>query len=117
MGIGQRGVRQCGEPDPALGRQGGTALHPDRLGPGHHVYSSNDQQMKEYEKIAKNWADMAAKDIKEINSLLITPAGKEAFQKYLTYRASYRESSSNTLTLSREHKTEQAMPPYSLRHR
>ena len=74
-----------------------------------HIYSSNDQQMKEYEKIAKNWADMVAKDIKEINSLLITPAGKEAFQKYLTYRASYRESSSNTLTLSREHKTEQAM--------
>ena len=35
-----------------------------------HVYSSNDQQMKEYEKIAKNWADMAAKE--EVGSLLWT---------------------------------------------
>lgn len=74
-----------------------------------HIYSSDDQQMKKYEKIAMSWADKVAKDIKEINSLLITPAGKEAFQKYLAYRAQYRESSQKTLALSREHKIEQAI--------
>ena len=74
-----------------------------------HIYSSDDQQMKEYEKIAKNWADMVAKDIKEINSLLVTPAGKDAFKKYLAFRTQYRESSQKTLTLSREHKTGQAV--------
>ena len=74
-----------------------------------HIYSSDPEKMREYEKIGQAWSELVSKDIKEISGLLITPKGKDAFHTYLAYREEYREIARKTLALSREQQTEQAV--------
>mgnify|MGYP000856291738 CR=1 FL=1 len=74
-----------------------------------HIYTTDAEKMREYEKDGQGLAERVAKDIKGLEGLLVTPRGKEALQAYLVVREKYRAAARQTLALSRENQTERAI--------